>query len=97
MGSKLGIAIVTRKTRMQGLRERYATASMAAFALEQAQVHEQARRSPQAAPKPGRKARGLRRQQSDKEIDRGRQTVSDRFTPIINKAGMKIRPIGGQF
>ncbi|MGE0606031.1 MAG: hypothetical protein AB7O62_02820 [Pirellulales bacterium] len=45
MGIKLGIAVVTRKTRMQGLRERYATASMAAFALGQAQVHERARRA----------------------------------------------------
>src|SRR5687767_2370870 len=50
MGSKLGIAVVTRETRMQGLRRRYATTGMAAFALEQAQVHERARRNPQAVP-----------------------------------------------
>src|SRR5688572_7262147 len=74
MKSKLGIAIVTRKTRLQGLKERYATADMAAFALAQAQVHEQARRNPQAVPQapalPGQKRKQAKR-------DDARQSESD--------------------
>lgn len=51
---------------MQGLRERYATASMAAFALEQAQVHERARRNPHDIRTTGRAVSGKKRQQAER-------------------------------
>ncbi len=74
MGPKPGIAIITRKTRMQGLRERYATTGMAAFALEQAQVHERARRKPKTAPKVRQMRRGLPASTLDDDNDSQKET-----------------------
>lgn len=41
-----GIAIITRPTRLEGLKRRWGTVGQAAFALKQAHVHERARRAP---------------------------------------------------
>ena len=45
-----GIAVVTRPTRLEGLRQRWGTAGQAKFLLKQAHVQEAARRQEAAAP-----------------------------------------------
>ncbi len=56
MRSPPGIAIVTRPTRLEGLKRRWGTAGQAMFALEQAHVHEAVRRAPaEEATRSGRK------------------------------------------